>query len=185
MSGMIGPRSVIFPTILGLIVVVIVCIKRKTKLSRMLLFLVLTAYVGAVISVALFPIPINAHFPSLSVRYNIIPFNSILSDMSHAQRPGFWWVYMRGVVGNILMFVPLGFMLPLLSEKQKKPIRVIVTVLICSASIELAQLVAGFCLGDFYRVVDIDDIILNTLGGVLGYLAFLLWSRVTKDLPRK
>jgi len=182
---MIDPQFVIFPTIIGLIVVVVVCIKRKTKLSRTFLFLALTVYIGIVIAITLFPIPINVYYPSSSIRYNIIPFNSILTEISQAQRPGFWWVYMRGVIGNILMFVPLGLMLPLLSEKMKKPLRAIITILICSALIELTQLVMGFCLGNFYRAFDVDDIILNTVGGVLGYLTFLLGSRAARVFTQK
>ena len=72
------------------------------------------------------------------------------------------------LIGNIIGFVPFGFMLPLLS-KRLLSLKIIVVATFCiSFSFEIIQLV--FMLGSF----DVDDLILNTVGGILGYLIIKL-----------
>lgn len=72
---------------------------------------------------------------------------------------------------NIIMFMPLGFLLPLIWDSFRKPRKVILTGFFMSLGIELCQL---FCL----RVTDVDDLIMNTIGTVAGYLIWLLWKRI-------
>ena len=49
----------------------------------------------------------------------------------------------------------------------------------CSAAIELAQLVAGLAVaGYLYRVVDVDDVILNVAGGLIGFGLWKAWERL-------
>lgn len=73
-------------------------------------------------------------------------------------------IRIENIVGNIISFVPLGFMLPLLSKKFLNLKAVMITTFSLSFAYEILQLLFGF--GSF----DIDDLILNTFGGVLGYL---------------
>ena len=70
------------------------------------------------------------------------------------------------VVGNILLFAPLGFLIPLLFKKKNKIANIALYGLIASLAIELIQLLTAT------NFTDIDDIILNTLGAVLGFFIF-------------
>ena len=76
------------------------------------------------------------------------------------------------LVGNVLAFVPLGFMLPLLSEKLKKCLFCLGTGLFVVLAIELFQLWTAF--GCF----DVDDILLNGIGVWLGWVVFRIGSRL-------
>lgn len=74
------------------------------------------------------------------------------------------------LVGNILVFIPLGCMLPLLSKVFKNIFLCLGTGLLFVLAIELFQLLTAF--GSF----DVDDILLNGLGILIGYLIFKIVS---------
>ncbi len=69
----------------------------------------------------------------------------------------------RNLFGNIALFIPLGLLYPLTSRRDTF-VSVMLKILITTGLIEIIQylLIAG-------RSADIDDIILNTLGGLIGY----------------
>lgn len=78
---------------------------------------------------------------------------------------------------NILMFAPFGVLLPLIWPRTGTTRRVLALSLAASTAIELTQLVEWIALGN-YRTVDVNDLIANTAGGVLGY-AVLRLTRLT------
>jgi glycopeptide antibiotics resistance protein len=97
---------------------------------------------------------------------NFVPFKTInfylfLADINLDIR-------IENLAGNIIGFMPFGFILPLLAKKFQKLGTVILHTFCLSLTFELLQLVFEF--GSF----DVDDLILNTLGGVLGYLPIKL-----------
>ncbi|PJE93961.1 VanZ family protein [Streptomyces carminius] len=71
---------------------------------------------------------------------------------------------------NILMTVPLGFLLPLLSARWGSALRIGLCGAAVSLGIELTQLLL-LALGGVH-VVDVNDLIANTSGALLGYLLF-------------
>lgn len=78
------------------------------------------------------------------------------------------------VVGNILLFVPLGFFIPLLFKKKNKIINIALYGFYASLAIELIQLLTAI------NFTDIDDIIFNTLGAVLGFFTYNVFYYVIK-----
>lgn len=76
---------------------------------------------------------------------------------------------------NILLFVPFGFLVPLLWKRFQNILRTFFLGLSFSLFIELSQL---FC----HRVTDIDDLITNTIGGFIGYLLFIIARLVLPKL---
>lgn len=74
---------------------------------------------------------------------------------------------------NVVLFVPLGFLLPLIWENKNKLWKILLAGLSFSLLIELSQLLN-------LRNTDIDDLLLNTLGAVIGFVLFRLFSGVTK-----
>ena len=83
-------------------------------------------------------------------------------------------LFNRNIVGNIIMFVPFGFFTSYYLKLDKKRIIFYVT-LIVSVVIEFIQLKIG-------RAFDVDDIILNMFGGMLGYYLYRLMDRIFGDL---
>ena len=73
------------------------------------------------------------------------------------------------------MFIPYGFFTSYYLN-LKKPLSAFLLVLLVSLSIETTQLLIG-------RVFDIDDIILNTIGGMIGYLIYKLINLINNHLP--
>lgn len=79
------------------------------------------------------------------------------------------------VIGNIAMFVPLGFLLPLSFDKCKQMTKTVKYSFLTSLIIELLQLIICiFLIKAPFRVFDINDLILNTFGAILGYILYLI-----------
>lgn len=111
-------------------------------------------------------------------RYNLEPFREI-------QRfPKMWKAYGAGIAclnlfGNVIAFMPLGFFVPLHVKKYRKCIVTVAISFLFSLMIECTQLVSKV------GVFDVDDLMLNTLGGFLGYLCFAIAFYLYKRYSRK
>lgn len=70
------------------------------------------------------------------------------------------------ILGNIIPFVPLGFFVPVYLKKHQRFLKTILICILSICGIEIFQLVTA--LGFF----DIDDIILNTVGCLMGYSVY-------------
>lgn len=92
---------------------------------------------------------------------NFIPFKTMKSYIKYS---GFFHIF-SNILGNILIFMPYGFLLPLLYKKAQSVSAIFRYSISLSIFIEFIQFFIG-------RSVDIDDVILNTLGGIVGYLIF-------------
>ena len=97
---------------------------------------------------------------------NLLPFWDITSGMK---------AYLINSGLNILLFIPLGFILPLLWKEFRSRRTMCLTGFLLSLGIELAQLLN-------YRISDVDDLIMNTLGAFLGYELLMLLRRRKKNL---
>jgi len=78
----------------------------------------------------------------------------------------------KQVLGNFVMLLPLGIYLPLLYKRLRGFFPVLLVSLFVSIFIEFLQLITR------YRSVDIDDVLLNTVGACVGYLLFRLIKAV-------
>src|SRR4030095_406546 len=88
----------------------------------------------------------------------------------------------RQVLGNSVLLLPLAIFIPLLSSRLSGFMRVLFLCLMVSVGIELMQLVTS------YLSTDIDDVILNTAGALVGYLLYLLLrpamsNNTVKEVP--
>ncbi|OCA84541.1 hypothetical protein A8F94_15915 [Bacillus sp. FJAT-27225] len=97
---------------------------------------------------------------------NIVPFKTIyfylfLADINFDIR-------VRNLAGNVVGFMPLGFLLPIMFARFSTLRSVFLASFSLSLTYEVLQLLLK--LGSF----DIDDLILNSLGGLLGFLCFKL-----------
>ena len=108
--------------------------------------------------------------------YNLIPFHEIRRYITNVDQLGIGLVLMN-LLGNILLFVPFGFLVPLFWRREEHhPLIIILMGCLFSAVVEVIQLESG--LGS----CDIDDVILNTLGTALGYLLFRLGNLIYRRL---
>lgn len=104
-------------------------------------------------------------------RYNLILFQEIGRFYNFGMRTGSWDLFWLNVIGNVCVFVPFGAFLPALFQKCQKVISVLFFSLNLSLMVELVQLVTK--VGSF----DVDDLLLNTFGGMLGYIVYKIFTR--------
>ncbi len=100
---------------------------------------------------------------------NFIPFKEIFRyDLGTPK-------FIKNIIGNIIMFIPFGFFASYFLKSKKISIPLILTIIL-TTTIETVQYYIG-------RVFDIDDIILNIVGGILGYLLFITMDFLQNKIP--
>ena len=85
---------------------------------------------------------------------------------------------MINFIGNTTMFIPLGIVWPSVFKKLNTPAKVIGAGIGTSLTIEILQLPF------FDRVSDIDDLILNSLGFIIGYGIYLLVKTICRTIKK-
>lgn len=143
-------------------------------LIRIILVMLLFAYV-MFISWRMFFYAYGSYYRSYSAlpEYNLIPFKTLLSLIVNFEYYELdVWIY--NLFGNIAAFVPFGLLLPAVFNVKKKFAVTILLSLIFLLGAETAQLI--FRVGVF----DVDDLILNMTGVILGYLIYIAISRINK-----
>lgn|SRR5574344_1812087 len=153
-------------------IIVILCILfylfEKERSIKFLLGSVVLAAVMVVICSLTGISPISGFHEDIDWRgIQIIPFKTI-QDLTNSSLD--LYVF-ENIVGNIIMFAPFGFLLPMLSAKMQKWYKVIGSGAVVSLCIESCQLF-------LVRSTDIDDVILNTLGVALGYVCFKFFKKI-------
>lgn len=108
-----------------------------------------------------------------SYSYNLEPFKEINRFWVHRETLGIRAVLLN-LVGNVLGFVPFGAILPVINSQSRSFFKILLLSFEFSFIVEGIQLV--FKVGSF----DVDDILLNTLGGILGYLIFVICNRIRR-----
>ncbi len=109
-------------------------------------------------------------------RTNLIPFNFVYEVYYETFVNGNISYLLINILGNIIMFIPIGILIPLIWKTPSKA-----TVLCgfgCSAFIEITQIFLP-------RSTDVDDLLLNTLGTFIGWMIFYTIRQKAPGLIRK
>ena len=106
--------------------------------------------------------PMTIIFYDWHGRFSLVPFASII-QLVRDTPPS---VAFENIVGNMILFVPLGVLLPLLFTRLRSLPALLWRAAVISLAIEVTQMLTGA------RAVDIDDVILNTSGAALGFAIF-------------
>lgn len=75
---------------------------------------------------------------------------------------------------NIVLFIPLGSLVPIIWSKINTVLKIFGTSILFSFLIEISQLLNN-------RRTDIDDILLNVLGAIIGFVFYKLFDKITKS----
>lgn len=179
-----------FAVIIGIPIIIVIEVIRHIKAKKTntnfwnykeLALVILYLYIIALISITLLPF---RTYIKVEPTANIIPVFNTIKDMGNirADMQNFmirFWIINIG--GNLLLLVPLATIVPILFEKYRN---IKDTVLLCfsvSIIIEFLQYVSMY-FGNV-RSVDIDDVILNTLGALIGFTVFrLLNKKILKNI---
>ena len=101
---------------------------------------------------------------------NFLPFKEIFRYKLGGR------LFVRNIIGNVLLFIPYGFFSTMYTGNKKLRYATIL-VFVASLCIEITQLSIG-------RIFDIDDIILNVLGGLIGYYLYTSIDRIGDINPK-
>ena len=104
---------------------------------------------------------------------NLIPFNSIKEYIMVDNGFGEYRLVDMNIWGNVLMFIPLGIYI-LVHGKKLSLTKCVLLIIGSSVFIEIIQYI--FARG----ATDIDDVILNTLGGVIGIGIYKIFAKIFK-----
>lgn len=102
--------------------------------------------------------------------YNLVPFKEIGRFIRYRNVLGRKAVVLN-LVGNVVAFMPFGAFLPIFSARCRRILCTVWYSFELSLVVELLQLI--FKVGSF----DVDDLLLNTVGGMLGFLVYFLAVR--------
>lgn len=144
-------------------------IRRKAGAVKIAAACVLWVYAVAAVGVFFFPIAYSlSRYNNMILNLNLIPFHSIIEYCRHLSIG----TAALQILGNIAAFLPIGFLVPILSKKFRFARNILILSLLLSVGIETVQLIESLAVHYPTKSVDIDDVILNFIGGTLGYLLF-------------
>lgn len=127
--------------------------------KKAVLYFVFATYLSAVYLFVGMP---TLQFMRFDISLTLVPFLPMVDDI-------------KNTILNIFLFVPLGVILPFLWKKYNSAKAVLLFGFFLSLSIELLQILT-------YRATDINDILANTLGSVLGYFLFSIIAHFIPSL---
>lgn len=149
-------------SIVALLPVFIVLDKIKFhSIKKTTLYFVFAIYLAAVYSFVGMP---TVQFMRFELTVNLIPFIPMIADF-------------KNTILNVILFIPLGVMLPFLWNKYNTLKSTIIFGFVMTLSIEVLQILT-------YRATDINDIIANTLGTLLGYCIFSITSKLLPSITK-
>ena len=131
-------------------------------------------YLGWVVGATLFPLPVRGGVVELEsagrqVELGLVPLASIRDVLENGSRFAQLWI----LGGNVLTLAPFGFLLPFSAPSLATWPRMAAAALLFPLGVELAQLGISLALGYSYRVTEIDDVLLNAVGVLLGFVVYV------------
>lgn len=118
------------------------------------------------------------NFSLREYRYNLVPFQEIRRFWVYREKVGYLAAFLN-LGGNVIGFLPFGFILPILGNRFRNIFLTGILGFALSLSVECIQLICK--VGCF----DVDDLILNTVGAVAGYMIFAISNRIRRWLYEK
>lgn len=163
--------TVLLAALVWIGIVLFLRFKRKNTFVYLLFFTIFYIYIVKMLEVTQFPIYLSESMranmgQNVLVNANLIPLIQLgLQDLEHS-------------LLNILITIPFGFGLPFITNIKFK--KVIWFGFLTSVTLEILQLFIGLGAGFTFRVVDINDVIFNTTGVVIGYALFVMFIRAIR-----
>ena len=109
--------------------------------------------------------------------YNLTLFKEIRRFILYRDILG-WRAVFLNIFGNVLAFMPFGFLLPLIWKNFRNAKKVVLMGFLMSLAIEICQLFN-------IRTTDIDDLLMNTLGTLVGYCCWKVFSLIFRNAGTK
>ena len=128
------------------------------NVRKIFAYAIFTLYLAGMSSLVGFP---NIMGIKIVFSFNFVPFSGMLSDFTNSCL-------------NVLLFVPLGVLLPCLWREYRTMRRTVLFGLVTSLGIEISQIFT-------FRATDVNDLITNVAGTAIGYL---VGNTIIKKIPQ-
>lgn len=152
-------------------------IKSNTTIDKIIL-VTYYIYLITIISNVFFPIPLFLKNEHRSIPFSnfldLVPFNYKITTF-------------KIMIKDIGLFFPFGIYFPLTRTRRKKIsfAKFLTVVFFASLTIEIIQLGISCFIGVPFNVFEVDAIIYNTVGAILGYYAFRIYLPVLTSIATK
>ncbi|GGA76919.1 VanZ family protein [Ornithinibacillus halotolerans] len=150
--------------------------KRDVDYIREVLIIAFLIYAETLLYLTLYPG--NGRINE-EVTINIIPFETIKLYLNF---PGDFTLQVINLLGNVVVFIPIGFLIPLLFKNISFG-KIFVIGLISTLFIETMQLILSIN-GIISRSFDVDDLILNTIGVIVGYILRIMFDMLYRFIRK-
>ncbi len=150
---------------------------RKRKRLRILGKVLFILYIVFIIYFLLFSDWYGRTGEMQEYRYNLVLFKEIKRFWEYREQLGVYAMF-TNLFGNVLIFMPFGFFMPMAS-RYRSFFSTLFYSFGLSLCVETFQLVTK--VGSF----DVDDLLLNTIGGVLGYIIFVICAAIRRKHDAK
>jgi glycopeptide antibiotics resistance protein len=165
--------------VVGLLVLVD-AVRRRPGLWFVVVRLIAVAHVAIVVELALLPLPVDpaliaelrGRSAGAGLSVNLVPWATIGPSLHRLFTLRLDTPEVRNLVGNLIMLMPLAWYGPILWPRLRNLLLFVVVAVAFSVSIELLQLAITIGLG-YDHATDVDDVIVNTTGGILAFV--VLW----------
>lgn len=151
---------------------------KSEKLIKVLAWIIFTIYIIMLFYFMFFSERYGRTIIHRDYNYNLKLFKEIKRFWNYRNILGVESVVLN-LAGNVAGFIPFGIMIPFLSKKRRNFFLVTLLTLEFSLLIEVTQLFTKA--GSF----DVDDLLLNTLGGSIGYMVFVIVNTCLKRWRKK
>ena len=140
----------------------------RKKRRRLIAGVLFTVYFEVLFYFLFFSEEMGRTYSERAYHYNLVPFKEIMRFIRY-----------RKALGNIIAFMPFGTFLPIYYERCRKMWYTVLYSFELSLVVEILQLV--FKVGS----LDVDDLILNTIGGLFGFLIYDLVKKLTRKITER
>ena len=144
--------------------------KKETRIWRRTGAILLVLYLALLVYLLLFSRAFGRNPGFSSYRYNLVPFREIVRFYTYWKHVGFISAFLN-LVGNLAGFIPFGILVPAVIRPMRSWTRTVKAGFFLTLILEVFQLIlkAG--------IFDVDDILLNTAGALVGYQIFWMINR--------
>lgn len=144
---------------------------RNTTRNQKFGWVLFLLYLGLLVYFMFFAESLGRDTTQRDYAYNLELFKEIRRFYTYRHKLGIS-AFLLNIYGNVIGFVPCGFFLPIVSRRSRKWYNTILLCFLLSFCIEVTQLMLK--VGSF----DVDDLFLNTLGGILGYMIYRIVQKI-------
>ncbi|MEN8649000.1 VanZ family protein [Bacillus cereus group sp. BceL062] len=168
--------TILFFIILGCVILYINDRKKNNKFPFIISLYRYSFVIYAIFLIKYVFFPIHILFNStiestIDMYYQLIPFKSISKEIFVTNN----WIQ---IIGNVLLLFPLGVYLGLLNKKAINLKYVLKMIILTTITIEIIQFIIDLLTGFPNRLFDVDDIILNVFGGLIGWILLKVFAPI-------